>query len=276
MKIVKIIQNKRFAEAKEELLALSEFVYESFGDKKQTYLKKAVSGELAGSGYNEVGVERIDDNIIISFDIIGAPEVIIPVDKFIDFIEQLSAIAYLRWQEIKPKEIIFTFDDEWNCDIEFIHLNFFEKLLLKLRKLKRFFQKSEPRKVIITRYKCFFDEYENRYSVTPSSRMMSPVACFVDDVFGKEQLPELKKLLDDEITTHVSGIVRQEKKGESIIIINEYYGYPKITLPKDKFVKLLEKLDSIAHFKHAHAKDKPKKIILTFDNKWNCEIEVIK
>ncbi len=118
---MQLIKNKFFSpEAEEELWSLAQFINEIFGRDKLTRLEQLVSGELESYGYNEVGVEKIGDNIIISCDVSGTPEVIIPIDKFAQLLEQLSSIADLRRQEVRPKEIIFKFDDDWNCEIEVI------------------------------------------------------------------------------------------------------------------------------------------------------------
>jgi len=271
MKVIKLL-NKEFPKTKKELWTLAEFLEDIYRSKNFALFYKFLKREIYGTGTNITSVTRSNSFIVLSSDYSGTPDIKIPKDKFKQLLDQLSTLSLPE----TAKGVIFKFDDDWNCEIEIIQLNFFEKLLLKLRTVKRYFQKIEPKNVTITRYKCFFDEYENRYSFTPNSNSMSPVCGFIHDVFGKEQFPELKKLLEGEITTYVSGMVRQEKIGKNIIISNEYYGYPKITLPKDKFAKLIKQLGSIAHLKHAPAKDKPKKIILTFDNKWNCDIEIIK
>ncbi len=121
--VLKLREDKSFGMPKPNSMALvpmSEFIDEVFGDEKLNEFKKLINKELDAWGYNMTHVERIDNSIFIHSIFSGYSDIKIPIGKFSKFIDQLSLFAHFKRAKEKPKEIIFKFDDEWNCKIEII------------------------------------------------------------------------------------------------------------------------------------------------------------
>ena len=120
---LKLREDKSYGMPKPSSMALvpiSEFIDDVFGKEKLMRLEQLVKGEISSYGYNMTHQERIHNSIVISSEYSGYPDIKMPIEKFAKLIEKLCSIAHLRHTKEKPKEIIFKFADDWNCEVEII------------------------------------------------------------------------------------------------------------------------------------------------------------
>lgn len=116
-----------------------------------------------------------------------------------------------------------------------------------------------------------FSETLYRITDTQSVGMYWPLHFWIEEVLGKIDYSwELSFLRNDNYIAHSYNMTALTKEGEYVVVEDLFGDDDKVYIPKNKFAQLLEVLKKKTYL--TTEKYRPKLVIFTFDDEWNCTI----